>query len=217
MVFRTGPVSEPVMLPVLGALQKIKAEKDSSFSYRRSYREGICGSCAMNIDGTNTMACLKPIDVDTSKPTVITYNSIASHVCDQRSSCGPDQFLPTVQVNRAMAEDQKSALRWERTPAERKNLDGLYECILCACCSTSCPSYWWNPEEFLLRLCCMLFERYPTGKGSGSDGRAEKIDRCRTIRNCTATCPNSLNPADAIQKMKAMHLFSQAADYDGSV
>ncbi|GMY11339.1 succinate dehydrogenase [ubiquinone] iron-sulfur subunit 3, mitochondrial [Fagus crenata] len=117
---------------VLDVSQKIKAEDDPSLSYRRSCREGICGSCAMNIDGTKTAACLKPIDPDTSRPTVITPL--------------PHMLIEPWLKTRKAPEDGRE---YRQSPADRKKLDGLYECILCACCTTSCPSYWWNPEEFL--------------------------------------------------------------------
>ncbi|XVF15169.1 hypothetical protein REPUB_Repub09cG0127100 [Reevesia pubescens] len=125
---------------VLVALQKIKAEYDSSLSYRRSCREEKCGSCAMNFDGTNIVACLKPINADTSKPTIFTP-------------------LPHMFVIKVLVVDltnfyqqyrpPEDGREYRQSPADRKKLDGLYECILCACCTTSCPSYWWNPEEFL--------------------------------------------------------------------
>ncbi|XWS44914.1 hypothetical protein CRYUN_Cryun15aG0090900 [Craigia yunnanensis] len=135
----------------------IKAEDDSSLSYRSS-REGICGSCAMNIDGTNTVACLKPINADTCKPTAICYHSPASHVSHQRSGCGPYQFLPAV---------------------HRDNFN----------------------EERLQALT----EEY------------KRLYRCRTIKNCTETGPKSLNPADAVHKMKAQHMLSEPVEKVGSL
>ncbi|XP_050207289.2 succinate dehydrogenase [ubiquinone] iron-sulfur subunit 3, mitochondrial [Mercurialis annua] len=135
---------------VLDALQKIKAEDDSSLSYRRSCREGICGSCSMNIDGTNTVACLKPIDADTSKPTIITplphMFVIKDLVVDLTNFYNQYRSIEPWLKTKAKPEDGKE---YRQSAADRKKLDGLYECILCACCTTSCPSYWWNPEEFL--------------------------------------------------------------------
>ncbi|XP_051117170.1 succinate dehydrogenase [ubiquinone] iron-sulfur subunit 3, mitochondrial [Andrographis paniculata] len=208
---RCGPM-------VLDALQKIKSEDDSSLSYRRSCREGICGSCAMNIDGTNTVACLKPIDTDTSKATIITplphMYVIKDLVVDlsnfyqQYKSIEP--WLKTSKPSPDMRE-------YRQTIAERKRLDGLYECILCACCTTSCPSYWWNPEEFLGPAA--LLHAYRWISDSRDDYTEERLQaiteddtklyRCRTIRNCTATCPKSLDPASAINRMKTVHLLAK--------
>ncbi|KAJ8557287.1 hypothetical protein K7X08_002912 [Anisodus acutangulus] len=178
---------------VLDALQKIKGEEDSSLSYRRSCREGICGSCSMNIDGVNTVACLKPIDTDTSR-------SI-------------EPWLKT----RKLPPDGRE---YRQTPEDRKKLDGLYECILCACCSTSCPSYWWNPEEFLgpaallhsYRWISDSRDEFANERLQGITEDKGRLYRCRTIRNCTACCPKSLNPANAINKMKTMHLIDRPVE-----
>ncbi|KAK9904427.1 hypothetical protein M0R45_000725 [Rubus argutus] len=135
---------------VLDALQKIKAEDDSTLSYRRSCREGICGSCAMNIDGTNTVACLRPIDADTSTATTITplphMFVIRDLVVDLTNFYHQYKLIEPWLKATKPSEDGRE---YRQSPADRKKLDGMYECILCACCTTSCPSYWWNPEEFL--------------------------------------------------------------------
>ncbi|KFK28199.1 hypothetical protein AALP_AA8G485200 [Arabis alpina] len=134
---------------VLDVLQKIKAEEDASLSYRRSCREGICGSCSMNIDGTNTVACLKPINSDTSKATIITplphMYVIKDLVIDLTNFY---QQYKSVEPWLKTRKPPKDGREYRQSPNDRKKLDGLYECILCACCTTSCPSYWWNPEEF---------------------------------------------------------------------
>ncbi|XP_038875058.1 succinate dehydrogenase [ubiquinone] iron-sulfur subunit 3, mitochondrial [Benincasa hispida] len=204
---------------VLDGLQKIKAEQDSSLSYRRSCREGICGSCAMNIDGANTVACLKPIDADTSKPTIITplphMYVIKDLVVDLTNFYQQYKSIEPWLKTRRPAEDGRE---FRQSRAERKKLDGLYECILCACCSTSCPPYWWNPEEFLGPAALLNAYRWI------SDSRDEfekerlqaivedktKLYRCRTVQNCTANCPKSLDPSSAIHRMKAMHLISKS-------
>ncbi|KAL4197487.1 hypothetical protein AMTRI_Chr04g188470 [Amborella trichopoda] len=125
---------------VLDALQMIKAEEDSTLCYMRSCREGVCGSCSMNFDGTNTVACLRPIDANTTKPTIVTplphMFVMKDLVVDLTNFYNQYKFVEPWLKNR-------------QSPEERKKLDGLYECILCACCSASCPAYWWNPEEFL--------------------------------------------------------------------
>ncbi|XP_022982204.1 succinate dehydrogenase [ubiquinone] iron-sulfur subunit 3, mitochondrial [Cucurbita maxima] len=203
---------------VLDALQKIKAEEDSSLSYRRSCREGICGSCAMNIDGANTVACLKPIDTDTSKPTIITplphmfvIKDLAvdlTNFYQQYKSIEP--WLKTKRL-------PKDGREFRQSPAERRKLDGLYECILCACCSASCPPYWWNPEEFLgpaalLHACRWISDSRDEFEKERLQAIAEdktKLYRCRTVQNCTANCPKSLDPSGAIHHMKAMHLLSK--------
>ncbi|XP_031249964.1 succinate dehydrogenase [ubiquinone] iron-sulfur subunit 3, mitochondrial [Pistacia vera] len=203
---------------VLDALQKIKAESDSSLSYRRSCREGICGSCSMNIDGTNTVACLKPIDGDTSKPTIITplpHMFVIKDLAVDLTNFY--QQYKTIEPWLKTRKPPKDGREYRQSPEDRKKLDGLYECILCACCTTSCPSYWWNPEEFLGPAA--LFNAYRWIRDSRDDFTGERLQaltenqkrlyRCRTIKNCTATCPKSLNPADAINKMKTKRLLSQ--------
>ncbi|KAF8019065.1 hypothetical protein BT93_H3823 [Corymbia citriodora subsp. variegata] len=202
---------------VLDALQKIKAEDDATLSYRRSCREGICGSCAMNIDGTNTVACLKPIDADTSQPTTITplphMFVVRDLVVDLTNFYRQYRSVEPWLKTRHLPEDGRE---YRQTPAERKRLDGLYECILCACCSSSCPSYWWNPEEFLgpaallqtYRWICDSRDEFTDERLQAITEDQKRLYRCRTIKNCTETCPKSLNPADAIHKMKTRHLLS---------
>ncbi|KAJ4828235.1 Succinate dehydrogenase [ubiquinone] iron-sulfur subunit 3, mitochondrial [Turnera subulata] len=202
---------------VLDVLQKIKAEDDSSLAYRRSCREGICGSCAMNIDGTNTVACLKPIDADTSKPTIITplphMYVIKDLVVDLTNFYNQYRSIEPWLKTTKLPEDGRE---FRQSPADRKKLDGLYECILCACCSASCPSYWWNPEEFLGPAPLLHAYRWiADSRDEFADERLEalteddkRLYRCRTIENCRVTCPKSLNPAAAINKMKIRHLLS---------
>ncbi|KDP46853.1 hypothetical protein JCGZ_24062 [Jatropha curcas] len=206
---------------VLDVLQKIKAEDDSSLSYRRSCREGICGSCAMNIDGTNTVACLKPIDADTTKPTIITplphMFVIKDLVVDLTNFYNQYRSIEPWLKTRKKPEDGRE---YRQSPADRKKLDGLYECILCACCSASCPSYWWSPEEFLgpapllhaYRWISDSRDEFTEERLQALTEDTKKLYKCRTIKNCTACCPKSLNPADAIHKMKTKHLLSQPVE-----
>ncbi|WOG93729.1 hypothetical protein DCAR_0313016 [Daucus carota subsp. sativus] len=205
---------------VLDALQKIKAEEDSSLSYRRSCREGICGSCSMNIDGTNTVACLKPIDTNTSTPTYITplphMFVIKDLVVDLTNFYNQYKSIePWLKTKKAAPDGREN----RQTPAERRKLDGLYECILCACCSTACPAYWWNPEEFLgpaallhayRWIFVLLYSRdeYTDERLQALTENENRLYRCRTIQNCTATCPKSLNPARAINNMRKMQKLS---------
>ncbi|KAK9010515.1 hypothetical protein V6N11_043399 [Hibiscus sabdariffa] len=159
----------------------------------------------MNIDGTNTVACLKPIDADTSKPTVITplpHMFVIKDLVVDLTNFYQQSIEPWLKTKRAAVEGRE----YRQSPGERKKLDGLYECILCACCSTGTPR-----SSLVQRLCCMLFDGSPTEERLQSLTEGHKrLYGCRTIRNCTATCPKSLNPADAIQKMKAKHLISEA-------
>ncbi|XP_077214120.1 succinate dehydrogenase [ubiquinone] iron-sulfur subunit 3, mitochondrial-like [Tasmannia lanceolata] len=202
---------------VLDALQKIKAEEDSTLVYRRSCREGVCGSCAMSIDGTNTVACIKPIDTNTANATIITplprMFVMKDLVVDLTNFYHQYKFVERWLKAKKPPPDEQE---YRQTPEERKKLDRLYECILCACCATSCPSYWWNQEEFLCPANLLqAFRWMADSRDDFADLRLQartedqkKIYRCRTIMNCTATCPKSLNPAKAINKMRVKHLDS---------
>jgi succinate dehydrogenase / fumarate reductase iron-sulfur subunit len=196
---------------VLDALIKIKDEVDPTLTFRRSCREGICGSCAMNIDGTNTLACIKPIaDVDGDvKIYPLPHMSVIkdlvpdmTHFYAQYESIKP--WLQTTTPQPANRERLQS-------PEDRSKLDGLYECILCACCSTSCPSYWWNSDRFLGPA--ILLQAYRWIIDSRDEFTGERLDdledpfklyRCHTIMNCAKTCPKGLNPAKAIAEIKKL-------------
>jgi len=196
---------------VLDALIKIKGDTDSSLTFRRSCREGICGSCAMNIDGTNTLACTMPIDEVKGEvriyplphlPVIKDLVPDMSTFYAQYTSIEP--WLKTDTPPPANAERRQS-------PADRAKLDGLYECIMCACCSTACPSYWWNGDRYLGPA--ILLQAYRWLIDSRDESAGERLDdledpfrlyRCHTIMNCTKTCPKSLNPAQAIGEIKKM-------------
>lgn len=196
---------------VLDALIKIKNEMDSTLTFRRSCREGICGSCAMNIDGTNTLACIKPMAEvsDDIKIYPLPHMKVIkdlvpdmTHFYAQYESIQP--WLKTDDVTPANSERLQS-------PEEREKLDGLYECILCACCSTACPSYWWNGDKYLGPA--ILLQAYRWIADSRDDHTGERLDdledpfklyRCHTIMNCTKTCPKGLNPAKAISEIKKL-------------
>ncbi|XP_071722030.1 succinate dehydrogenase [ubiquinone] iron-sulfur subunit 3, mitochondrial [Rutidosis leptorrhynchoides] len=199
---------------VLDGLQKIKSEDDSSLSYRRSCREGICGSCAMNIDGTNTVACLKPIDPDTTKPTIILplpHMFVIKDLVVDLTNFYQQSMEPWLKTTKAPPDGRE----YRQSPADRKKLNALYECILYACCSASCPSYWWNPEQFLGPA--PLLHAYRWISDSRDEFTKERLKALtedqtrlyRCIQNCKATCPKSLDPADAINKMKTKHLLSK--------
>jgi len=198
---------------VLDAIIKIKNEIDPTLTFRRSCREGICGSCAMNIDGTNTLACTKPIseikgDVKIYPlphlPVVKDIVPDLTHFYAQYAT-----VRPWIRTQSAAPPDRERLQSQE----DREKLDGLYECILCACCSTSCPSYWWNGDRYLGPA--ILLQAYRWLADSRDEATGERLDeledpfrlyRCHTIMNCTRTCPKGLNPAKAIAEIKKMML-----------
>ena len=196
---------------VLDALLKIKNEIDPTLSLRRSCREGICGSCAMNIDGTNTLACTRAVS-DCGAGDVKIYPLPHMPVV---KDLVPDlsHFYAQFASIRPWLRTQSSAPDRERLQSEgdRKKLDGLYECILCACCSTSCPSYWWNGEKYLgpailLQAYRWIVDSRDEDTGARLDDLEDpfKLYRCHTIMNCTRTCPKGLNPAKAIAEIKKL-------------
>lgn len=195
---------------VLDALIKIKSEQDSTLTFRRSCREGICGSCAMNIDGTNTLACLKKIDTSAKQVKIypLPHMNIVkdlvpdlTHFYEQYKSIQPWLI--------SSSDDSKITSEHYQSREDRAKLDGLYECILCACCSTSCPSYWWNGDKYLGPAVLMQAYRWiADSRDEQTQERLERLDdefklyRCHTIMNCTRTCPKSLNPGKAVAYIK---------------
>lgn len=199
---------------ILDAILKIKNEVDPTLSFRRSCREGICGSCAMNIDGGNNLACLSKINRSgTTKIYPLPHLDVirdlipdVSRIYQQHSSIKPYLRKKTSQFNPELENLQ--------SVENRKVLDGLYECILCFCCSTSCPSYWWNGDKYLGPA--VLLQAYRWIADSRDEFQAERLSqlndawklfRCHTIMNCSNTCPKHLNPAAAISEIK--HLIDQ--------
>ena len=195
---------------VLDALIKLKNEVDSTLTFRRSCREGVCGSCAMNIDGTNTLACTKYISE--VKGDVRIYPLPHMPVV---KDLVPDLTRPYAQYAsiEPWLKTKTPAPERERlqAPEERARLDGLWECILCFCCTTSCPSYWWSGERYLGPA--ILLQAYRWIADSRDDNTGERLDaledpfrlyRCHTIMNCTKTCPKGLNPAKAIAEIKKL-------------
>jgi succinate dehydrogenase / fumarate reductase iron-sulfur subunit len=193
---------------ILDALIRIKDEVDPTLTFRRSCREGICGSCAMNIDGTNTLACTKAIDEVKGDvavyplphmPVVKDLVPDLTHFYAQYAS-----IKPWIRTQSPAPADERL-----QSPEERKKLDGLYECILCACCATSCPSYWWNGDRYLGPAVLLQAYRWVIDSRDEATGdRLDKLEdpfklyRCHTIMNCTNTCPKGLNPARAIANLK---------------
>ena len=193
---------------VLDALIAIKDEIDPTLTFRRSCREGICGSCAMNIDGINTLACT--FGLDQVKGDVRIYPLPHMHVI---KDLVPDltHFYAQHASVKPWLETRSSEPRqeWKQSIDDRRKLDGLYECVMCACCSTSCPSYWWNSDRYLGPAALLHAYRWIIDSRDESTG--DRLDdlqdpfrlyRCHTIMNCTRTCPKSLNPAKAIAEIK---------------
>ncbi|ORX37651.1 succinate dehydrogenase iron-sulfur subunit, mitochondrial [Kockovaella imperatae] len=193
---------------MLDALIKIKNEVDPTLTFRRSCREGICGSCAMNIDGVNTLACLSRIPKDT-KPSKI-YPLPHMYIVKDLVPDLTNFYKQYKSIEPYLKNDNPPAKgEFLQSQEDRKKLDGMYECILCACCSTSCPSYWWNQDQYLGPAVLMQAYRWMAdSRDAYGAQRKEKMQnsmslyRCHTIFNCSKTCPKGLNPAMAIAKMK---------------
>lgn len=195
----------PMMLDIL---IRIKNVIDSTLTFRRSCREGICGSCAMNINGVNTLACIAPANEIKGDVRIypLPHMSVIKDLVSDMS-----QFYAQYASVKPWLQSDSPATDQERlqSEADRGKLDGLYECILCACCSTSCPSYWWNGDRYLGPAA--LLQAYRWIADSRDDSTGERLDelddafklyRCHTIMNCTSTCPKGLNPARAISEIK---------------
>ena len=195
---------------VLDALIKIKNEQDPTLTFRRSCREGVCGSCAMNIDGSNTLACTKAIE-DVKKDVKVYplphMDVVKDLVADMTN------FYAQYAAVKPWIQTESEPPTRERLQSrdERAELDGLWECILCACCTTSCPSYWWNSDRYLGPA--VLLQAYRWIADSRDEYTGERLDdledpfrlyRCHTIMNCTSACPKGLNPAKAIAETKKL-------------
>jgi len=196
---------------VLDVLTKINDQIDPTLSFRRSCREGVCGSCAMNIDGTNTLACLTPIHTlkhGISRITPLPHLPVLKDlVADLTGLYAQYELIqPWLQSDTPPPDRER-----RQTPEDRAKIDGMWECILCFCCSTSCPSYWWNQDRYLGPS--ILLQSYRWLADSRDQRTGERLDRledpfrlyrCHTIMNCTRTCPKGLNPARAISQTKQM-------------
>jgi succinate dehydrogenase / fumarate reductase, iron-sulfur subunit len=196
---------------VLDALIKIKSETDSTLTFRRSCREGICGSCAMNIDGANTLACTKPVSEVKGDVNIypLPHMKVVKDLVPDLSGF----FAQYQSIEPWLKADTPAPASTERlqSPEERDKMNGLYECILCACCSTACPSYWWNSDRFLGPA--ILLQAYRWIVDSRDERTGERLDeledpfklyRCHTIMNCARVCPKGLNPAKAIAEIKKL-------------
>lgn len=205
--------SDPMLLTLL---ERLKAEQDSSITYRRSCREGVCGSDGMNINGTNGLACITPMSQLNTDKIVIRplpgFPVIRDLVVDM------SQFYQQYERIEPYLQNDEVAPAQERlqSPEERSQLDGLYECILCACCTSSCPSFWWNPEKFVGPAGLLQARRFlADSRDKATDHRLNKLQdpfsvfRCRTIMNCANVCPKGLNPTKAIAKIRTQMLSQE--------
>ncbi|SVC92896.1 uncharacterized protein METZ01_LOCUS345750 [marine metagenome] len=196
---------------VLDALIKIKTEIDSSLTFRRSCREGICGSCSHNVNGVNTLSCtqsIKEIKGDIRIYPLPHMNVIKDLITDM--SVFYEQYAsvePWLKTNRPSSEGKEQY----QTKEEQEKIDKPSACILCACCSTSCPSYWWNSDKFLGPAALLAAYRWlQDSRDEAKDERLQllndssKLYRCHTIMNCTLACPKGLNPGQAIAEIKKM-------------
>lgn len=195
---------------VLDVLLKIKNDFDSSLTFRRSCREGVCGSCAMNVNGKNTLTCTKSL-ADCSGGTLKIYplphmNVVKDLVVDMT------HFYKQYASIKPWLENSNNPEREHlQSEPQRAELNTLYDCVLCACCSASCPSYWWNSERYLGPA--ILLQAYRWIADSRDESKDERLDalddafklyRCHTIMNCVDTCPKGLNPAKAIADIKKL-------------
>ncbi|QAA95356.1 succinate dehydrogenase iron-sulfur subunit [Pollutimonas thiosulfatoxidans] len=193
---------------LLDVILRIKAEQDDTLTLRKSCREGICGSDAINIDGRNGLACLTPIK--TLKEKVVlrplpTFPVIRDLVVDMTQFYKQYWSIKPYLINHNPPPEKERL----QSPESRESLNGLYECILCACCSSQCPSFWWNPDKFVGPA--GLLNAYRFIVDSRDDATQERLDdlndvyrlfRCRTIMNCTEVCPKGLEPSRAIEKIR---------------
>jgi succinate dehydrogenase / fumarate reductase iron-sulfur subunit len=193
---------------ILDALIKIKNEIDPTLTFRRSCREGVCGSCAMNIDGSNTLACTKATE-DVSgvvKIYPLPHEPVVKDLVPDLTEFFKHHSAIQPYLQTKSPDPAKERLQ---SPEQRAKLDGLYECILCACCSTSCPSYWWNSEQYLGPAALLQARRWIDD--SRDEAKKERLAfledsfrlyRCHTIMNCASACPKGLNPAKATAEIK---------------
>ena len=196
---------------VLDVLIHIKNTMDPTLAFRRSCREGVCGSCAMNVGGRNTLACThgweevpgKQVQISPLPQTPVVKDLVPDLTLFYAQYASIEPWLKT--------ETPEPRTEWRQSPEDRAKLDGLYECILCACCSTSCPSYWWNQDKYLgpatlLHAYRWIIDSRDEATGARLDELEDpfKLYRCHTIMNCAQVCPKGLNPAQAIAEVKKL-------------
>ena len=195
---------------VLDLLMQIKSDIDDSLSFRRSCREGVCGSDAMNINGKNGLACTTNLN-ELSEPIVLRplpgLPVIRDLIVDMTQFFKQYDSIKPFLINDSIPPEKERL----QSPEQREELDGLYECILCACCSTSCPSFWWNPDKFvgpagLLQAYRFIADSRDEATGARLDNLEDpyRLFRCHSIMNCVDVCPKGLNPNKAIGKIKEL-------------
>jgi len=200
---------------VLDALIKIKSEQDPSLTFRRSCREGICGSCSVNIDGKNNLACLSEIDSNNiskvSKIRPLPHMYVVKDLISDMNNFYAQYKAIEPWLQRNDAVDITKMQPHAQSVEDRAKLDGLYECILCACCTAACPSYWWNGDKYLGPAIIQQAYRWIIdSRDQATPQRLEKMNdaysifKCHTIMNCTKACPKNLNPAWAVAEIKAL-------------
>lgn len=202
--------TDPMLLTVL---ERLKAEQDPSISYRRSCREGVCGSDAMNINGKNGLACVTILS--TLKTDCIVIRPLPGFPVIRDLVVDMTQFYKQYERIEPYLQNDSVAPAGEhlQSPEDRAKLDGLYECILCACCTSSCPSFWWNPDKFVGPAGLLQAQRFlADSRDTATDHRLDKLQdpfsvfRCRSIMNCANVCPKGLNPTQAISEIRHLML-----------
>jgi len=200
-------------LMVLDVLHLLK-EQDSTLAFRRSCREGVCGSDGMSINGVNGLACVTPLSACVKNNKLVLRPLPALPVI-RDLVIDMDQFYQNYERIKPFLQNDKPAPAIERlqSPEDRAKLDGLYECILCACCSTSCPSFWWNPDKFVGPSGLLQAYRFlADSRDTATEERLAELDdpfsvfRCHGIMNCVSVCPKGLNPTKAIGHIRNMLL-----------
>ena len=202
----TVAVDTEMML--LAALMQLKDQQDATISFRRSCGEGVCGSDGMNINGVNGLACITPLS---ALPVRIVLRPLPGLPVVRDLIVDMGQFYQQYEKVEPYLQNHDPVPATERlqSPEQRAKLDGLYECILCGCCSTACPSWWWNPDKFIGPAGLLWANRFiQDSRDTEQSARLEKLTdayslfRCRGIMNCTSVCPKNLNPTQAIGKLR---------------
>lgn len=208
----TVDLSEVRGTMLLNILEHLKETQDPTLSFRRSCREGVCGSDGMNINGSNGLACITQIN---QLPKKVVVRPLPGFPVVRDLVVDMTQFYQQYEKTQPYLQNDEPLPARERlqSPEERKELDGLYECILCACCSAACPSYWWNPDKFIGPSGLLTAYRFiADSRDTHTKERLENLKdpfsvfRCRTIMNCASSCPKGLNPTEAIRKIRAKML-----------
>lgn len=195
---------------LLSALERLKHEQDETLSFRRSCREGVCGSDGMNINGRNGLACITPV---ASLKTPIVLRPLPGFPVIRDLIVDMEQFYQQYERAEPYLQNDQVPPAKERlqSPEQRAKLDGLYECILCACCTSSCPSFWWNSDKFMGPAALLQSQRFlADSRDTATDHRLENLEdpfsvfRCRTVMNCADVCPKELNPTKAIGDIRRL-------------